>query len=207
MKYYSQTNTPTLIDLNDPLALLSKSNRWVRLADSLPWDAIELEYNKTLNNTGSGAGNKPARMIVGALIIKHVCGVSDRATIVLIQENPYMQYFVGLPQFIAETIFDPSLFVTIRKRLPPDFFNHVTTLVAEAEKQKEEERKQDKTDKDEPNPPSSSSSGDATPPSTTHKGVLKADATCCDAEMCYPTNHGLLENASDFLPTCDSRDR
>ena len=42
-----------------------------------------------MKNRHNGAGNKPARMVVGALIVKHVEGLSDEKTI---QENPYMQY-------------------------------------------------------------------------------------------------------------------
>ena len=55
-----------------PLENLSKDNRWVKLADALDWDYIEVEYNKRLRNQKVGARNKPARMVVGALIIKHI---------------------------------------------------------------------------------------------------------------------------------------
>ena len=125
MKYYSQYHTHDLFELEHTLSCLSKSNRWVRLADSLPWDKIEKEYNKRLRNVHNGAGNKPARMIVGALIVKHVENLSDAKTIQAIQENPYMQYLLGLPAFteklrlrqpleppkgfIGQTISEPSL--------------------------------------------------------------------------------------------------
>ena len=56
---------------------MSKSNRWVKLADRLPWAKIEKEYNKRLRNSHCGAGNKPARMVVGALIVKHVENLSN----------------------------------------------------------------------------------------------------------------------------------
>ena len=78
---------------------LSKSNRWVKLADHLPWDRIEKEYNKRLRNSHNSAGNKPARMVVGALIVKHVEKLSDEKTIQAILENPYMQYLFGLEKF------------------------------------------------------------------------------------------------------------
>lgn len=69
MKYYSQYLSHDLFELQDSLSGLSKSNRWVKLADNLPWDKIEKEYNKHLRNRHNGAGNKPARMIVGAFIV------------------------------------------------------------------------------------------------------------------------------------------
>jgi len=43
-----------------------KENRWVKLGDSLPWNEIEKIYNTRLNNAHGGAGNKPARVIIGA---------------------------------------------------------------------------------------------------------------------------------------------
>ena len=78
---------------------LSKSNRWIKLADYLPWDRIEKEYNKRLRNSHNSADNKPARMVVGGLIVKHVKKLSDEKTIQAILENPYMQYLLGLEKF------------------------------------------------------------------------------------------------------------
>ncbi len=76
---------------------LDKTNRWVMLGDLLPWAEIEKRYNSTLNNQVKGAGNKPARLIGGAMIIKHKLNLGDEGTILMIQENPYMQYMCGLP--------------------------------------------------------------------------------------------------------------
>lgn len=42
--------------------------------DALYWDYIEVEYNKRFKNQKVGAGNKPARMAVDALIIKYMLG-------------------------------------------------------------------------------------------------------------------------------------
>ena len=77
MKYYSQYRIHDLFELQESLSGLSKSNRWVKLADRLPWAKIEKEYNKRLRNSHCGAGNKPARMVVGALIVKHVENLSN----------------------------------------------------------------------------------------------------------------------------------
>ena len=77
MKYYSHYRIHDLFELQESLSGLSKSNRWVKLADRLPWAKIEKEYNKRLRNSHCGAGNKPARMVVGALIVKHVENLSN----------------------------------------------------------------------------------------------------------------------------------
>ncbi|WP_255327718.1 transposase, partial [Prevotella sp. S7-1-8] len=55
-----------------------------------------------MRNSHNGAGNKPARMVVGALIVKHVEKLSDEKTIQAIQENPYMQYLLGLEKFTGK---------------------------------------------------------------------------------------------------------
>ena len=51
MKYYSQYRSHDLFELKESLSGLSKSNRWVKLADHLPWGRIEKEYNKRLRNS------------------------------------------------------------------------------------------------------------------------------------------------------------
>lgn len=171
-----------------PLENLSKDNRWVKLADSLDWDYIEVEYNKRLKNQKVGAGNKPARMVVGALIIKHMLGSSDEGTILSIQENPYMQYLVGLKYFQEEQIFSPELFVTVRKRIDENFFNDI--MLSMHRKQVKETEDSNKED---------DSTGDSHAEGfqqTTHKGKMKIDATCTDAEVRYPTDINILEDCS-----------
>ena len=126
MKYSSQPHTMPLELFASDLCQLSKQNRWVQLGDSLPWDTIEQIYNARLNNGKRGAGNKPARMIIGALLIKHKMNLSDYETIEAIRENPYMQYMLGLKEFTDKAVFDPSLFVTIRKRLGNSDFNDMS---------------------------------------------------------------------------------
>lgn len=180
MKYYSQYNSHELFELQESFSGLSKSNRWVKLADNLPWDKIEKEYNKRLMNRHNGAGNKPARMVVGALIVKHVENLSDEKTIQAIQENPYMQYLLGLPKFTEKPVFVPELFVLVRKRLDHDFFNTLTLMLSEADGSKP---KEENTDEDGNN----------------HGGTMKIDATCCDAEVRYPTDCNLLEDGSRLI--------
>ncbi len=180
MKYYSQYRSHDLFELQESLSGLSKSNRWVKLADRLPWDKIEKEYNKRLRNGHSGAGNKPARMVVGALIVKHMENLSDAKTIQVIRENPYMQYLLGLHRFTEKPVFVPELFVLVRKRLDHGFFNMLTLMLAEEDGSKP---RQESTDVD----------------GNGHGGTMKVDATCCDAEVRYPTDCHLLEDGSRLI--------
>jgi len=60
------------------------------------------------------------------MIIKHLEKLDDRGTIAAIQENPYMQYFIGLEEFNPHPVFDPSLFVELRKRIGHEKFDELT---------------------------------------------------------------------------------
>ena len=127
--------------LRSSLDELDKKNRWVALGDLLPWTELEREYNSRLDNQKQGAGNKPARMILGAMIIKHKLNLSDAETIEIIRESPYMQYFCGLHGFTDKPIFDPSLFVTIRKRISEEELNKMTVKLLDKQKRLLEEKR------------------------------------------------------------------
>src|SRR6476646_7484738 len=104
---------------------LDKSNRWVQLADKLPWDDLVKIYNKKLRSD-FGAPSIDGRMVIATLIIKHKLNLSDREVIEMIKENIYMQYFVGLSSFTTKEIFHHTEFVYIRKRLQVADFNEMT---------------------------------------------------------------------------------
>ena len=105
------------------------------LGDHLPWDEYEKKYGQKLNNQRVGAGAKPARMVIGAMLIKHTTRLSDVDTIQMIQENPYMQYLCGLEEFTDQLIFDPSLFVDLRKRITDEDINKMTEELLKREQQ------------------------------------------------------------------------
>lgn len=90
MRYTSQNKNKQLtLDLfRSSFDDLDKTNRWVVLGDTLPWSELEKIYNSKLSNKVKGAGNKPARMVIGAMIVKHKLALSDEETIQIIRENP-----------------------------------------------------------------------------------------------------------------------
>ena len=67
----------------------------------------------------SDTGRPPIdpRVVLGSVIIKHLCNLDDRETVGQISENVYMQYFLGYSSFTTQAPFDASLFVEFRKRL------------------------------------------------------------------------------------------
>ena len=115
---------------------------------------------------------------------------------------PYMQYFCGLHEFTDKPIFNPSLFVTIHKRISEKELNKMTVKLLDKqkrlleEKHKREEEEAKKNDKDPPNPkPEDSNAASFTDSQgSEHKGVLKIDATCADAEMRYPVDVDIIHD-------------
>ena len=89
-----------LLGFETPFAQkLTPTNRWVVLAGKIPWDGMVKIYTNQLHNSVTGAGNINPRIVLGAIIIKHMCDYSDEETILQIQENMYLQYFIGLSSY------------------------------------------------------------------------------------------------------------
>ena len=72
-------------------------------------------------------------------MIKHKKGLSDEETIEEIRENSYLQYFIGLSEFSYERVFDPSLFVTLRRRMGKEVFDRMILAFIERVEEKREE--------------------------------------------------------------------
>lgn len=184
MKIVSLNGQMTFDEMKGSLERLPKTNRWVQMGDALPWAEYEKVYNERLKNDKVGASNRPGRMVIAALIIKHKLSLSDEETILTIQENPYMQYMCGLTEYSDQPIFDPSLFTTIRKRITIEDINALTLELA-----KKAQKNKDKGDNDEDN----------TISGKTQPTDVKADATCADAEVRYPTDIDLIEDGSKYI--------
>jgi hypothetical protein len=66
---------------------LSSDNRWVKMAELIPWSEFEAEYAENFP-TEKGLPAKSFRMALGALIIKEKLGISDRETVEQIGKTP-----------------------------------------------------------------------------------------------------------------------
>ena len=66
---------------------LAEDNRWVKMAQLIPWLEFESDYAENFQ-TEMGAPAKSFRMALGALIIKKKLGISDIKTVEQIRENP-----------------------------------------------------------------------------------------------------------------------
>lgn len=107
---------------------LSANNRWVILAQMIPWDKLADVYYRELRSK-EGPPTLDARMVIGAVIIKHMLNIDDREVVQQISENMYLQYFVGLSGFQTEAPFDASLMVSIRKRLGKETMDELNLII------------------------------------------------------------------------------
>jgi IS5 family transposase len=101
---------------------LSGDNRWIKLAELIPWDELVDDYAPKFCK-GFGAPAKPFRMALGALIIKARLGLTDEELVEQIRKNPYLQFFIGLEAFQYAAPFDQSMMVYFRKRMPAAVVN------------------------------------------------------------------------------------
>src|SRR5690606_16299640 len=66
---------------------LNKKNRWVVLAEIIPWDEICDLYLKHVGVATTGRPAISPRVVICSLIIKHMCNLDDRETVDQISEN------------------------------------------------------------------------------------------------------------------------
>jgi hypothetical protein len=181
---------------------LDKENRWIKLGNSLPWDAMASIYYRTMS-ADMGAPAIDARIVIGAMIIKHKLKLDDRETIETIKENMYMQYFLGLKEYIYEDVFDRSLFTRLRYRIGADKFDAMTRQIILTSEGKHEAAKKDLDEKDnnnamvkQPTAKAESTKGE-TKETKGNKGTLIVDATVADQMIAYPTDLGLLARSRE----------
>jgi hypothetical protein len=199
IRYKSQKQM-TLDGFETPFQIaLDKNNRWVKMSNCIPWDELALGYYRSLSSN-QGRPAKDARLVIGAVIIKHKLCLSDEETVRQLQENPYLQYFVGLPGFQTKQPFAPSLFVEIRRRMGEETFKQFEqAIVDRIEKRpaKKAKRKKDNID-----PPAgkiqASSSESEKPADDKREGKLILDATVAEQAIRYPTDLGLLNESREI---------
>ena len=174
---------------------LNPRNRWVVLAHLIPWDDICNLYLKQVGVSSTGRPPLSPRVVLGSLIIKHLCNLDDREAVDQMSENIYMQYFLGYSSFTNEAPFDASLFVDFRKRLGMDNVNAINERIVAIKTHIESAKATVKPASDQETP--SGQGGD--PPE--NKGKVIFDATACPQDIAYPTDLNLLSEAREMTET------
>ncbi len=187
---------------------LDPENRWVKMADLVPWDDMAKVFFSRMSKD-VGRASVDLRVVLGALLIKHIEGISDEDTIVYLQENIYAQYFVGLPSFQTRPVFVPSLFVEIRKRLGKQgvlelneaVIRQATQLQMIRHKKKPSRKDEDLGQGKQEEQAIKNLSGKTEVGSVENqvqapnRGTLKVDATVAPQHIGYPTDTNLLQQA------------
>lgn len=174
---------------------LNPENRWVKMADLVPWEEVELEYARHFRSHGRGEVALNVRIALGALLIKEILGLSDREVVESVIENPYLQYFLGFKSFQTKAPFSASLLTHFRKRLPREVVMSLNDKIIESAR---------KSSSPEEDPPPD---GGGVPPENSNSseeenfGTILMDATCAPADIKYPTDLNLVNEARELTET------
>ena len=186
MYKFNRNHQFSLSDFNQPIGLkMNPENRWVKKSEAIPWYDIEQHY-ASLFPSNTGVPVKPLQTALGALLIQKQYGYSDRELVEQLRENPYYQFFIGLPGYQEDAPFVPSLLVEFRKRLTDEVLSEINEMIAEYNHP--DDRNGNGTGRDE----SSSDPDD-------NQGTLILDATCAPQQISYPQDINLLNEARENL--------
>lgn len=178
----------TLSDFNQPMGLkMNPDNRWVKKAAMIPWEEIEEQYAKLFPSM-TGMPAKPLRVALGSLIIQKQYDYSDRELVEQIRENPYYQFFIGLPGYQDRLPYAPSLLVEFRKRLTEKVLNEINEMIAAYNAPDDD-------------PPDGGPRGGDDPDEhgSDNRGTLILDATCAPQQISFPQDTNLLNEARENL--------
>lgn len=210
MKPYTQ---PEFVDFYLPFGgKLDPDNRWVKLAEMVPWELIEECYSKSLAKNGMGAPPLPARVAFGAMIIKERLGVTDEETVEQVFENVYLQYFLGYRETLKKRPFDSSMMVYFRSRFSQEDYDKINVEIIRMATAPEtsDSSPDDSLEEDSPDPVTSDSKVAPTAEKETATKATKAscsvnggkflvDATATPADITYPTDLKLLNAVREKL--------
>lgn len=188
----------SLSDFNQPLGMeMNPENRWVKKAAMIPWDEIEDRYAE-LFPSEVGMPAKPLQTALGSLLIQKEYGYSDRELVEQIKENPYYQYFIGLPGYEYKAPFVPSLLVEFRKRLDEDVLAEINEMIAAYN---DPDNSSDDDSKGGGNSADNTSNENDTNASSEpeNEGTLILDATCAPQNIAFPQDINLLNEARENL--------
>ena len=162
-------------------ARLRKDNKWVIRAGLIPWETLEAIHEAErisceTSETNAGRPEIPFRMAFGSLLVKELLGCTDRETVEAISENPYIQFFLGIPSFTIIAPFHASSMVEFRKRFSD-------TMIRKANEALVTSRRPEIMPMD---------------VAPENAGTLIVDATCAPEDMRYPTDIALLNDVRTF---------
>lgn len=134
---------------------------------------------------------KPLRLALGSLIIQKQYDYSDRELVEQLTENPYYQFFIGLPGYQQEPPFASSLLVEFRKRLTDDILGDINEMIIGFNHPDDHTPAGGSGDSG-----NTIAAGDG---SSDNEGTLILDATCAPQNIAFPQDINLLNEAREDL--------
>jgi hypothetical protein len=164
----------------------------------IPWEQYEPEYAKQFSHD-TGQPAIKFRMAAATLIIKQMTNHSDEDVLQDILENPYMQYLIGLHEFTTEAPFTSQSITNFRKYVSKELIDKINNdIFRNTHGGGDGKSEQDSHSATDGTPETSVTHAEAQPE---NKGSLILDATCAPADIAYPTDVNLLNEARVKLET------
>ena len=220
--YKPENGQISIMEFISPFGVLNPQNQWVVIANMIPWTYFENKYMAQFCSN-NGAPAIKFRIAMGTLLIKQMTSCSDDEVIEAILESPYKQYLIGLHEFTTTSPFSQSSITNFRKYITTEMMNEINEYIfrnsnanddsdGEEAVMPEEGCGEDPTNENvsgdhvaddseentEPEEPTNNMQPQetSTPP---NKGTLILDATCTPADIAYPTDINLLNEAREKL--------
>ena len=175
---------------------LNAMNRWVVMAQIVPWDMVEDIYAENFKDENAD-GRPPisARMAFGALYIKEHENFPQERTMQHIAENVYMQYFLGLTEFNPKPLFDSRMLSYFATRFTKEGIAKINEEIYRRMHQPKDDPPSNGDDNGggNGNGPEPKEDGD----NQKNKGKLILDATVAPADIRYPTDLSLLNECRE----------
>ena len=114
------------------------------------------------------------------------------------KENPYYQYFIGLPGYEYKAPFVPSLLVEFRKRLDENILAEINEMIA-AYNSSDDSSDDDSNDGSNSADNTNNKNDTDTASEPENEGTLILDATCAPQNIAFPQDINLLNEARENL--------
>ncbi len=103
---------------------LLPNNRWVHLEKLVPWDSLVSKYDALFLDLSEGNAFN-SRVKIAAIIAKYILNLTDHQTTLLINENIYVQYFLGHNSFSYDPLISTNQLSEWRKKIEPEIITDI----------------------------------------------------------------------------------
>lgn len=163
MKYSHNADQQSFFSLGQMEVELPQEHPLIRMADTLPWEAM-VEEAAACFSAKTGRNSNSLRMMLGVEIAKRELGLSDEKIIEQVQTDVALKYFCGFRSW-HHAVPDASSMTNFRKRIPEPVLQKIEDLVIRSFMRHVPRRK---------------------------RGQVIPDTTCQEADIAFPTDTGLL---------------